>query len=92
MRSRDLESGDIPMAIAYPIAAAVPVSPQAAPVPSFQTDQVQSDEELARRMHHDQLVSLDRLELSIRHGFVRKVMGLLFLEILICMGVVCIFM
>jgi FtsH-binding integral membrane protein len=38
---------------------------------------------------HDQ--SLDKLERSIRHGFVRKVMAYLLIEIALCMGVVCIF-
>jgi len=33
------------------------------------------DQELAASIQRQQMQSLDRLELSVRHGFIRKVMG-----------------
>jgi len=44
---------------------------------------------MAQRMQEEQLQSLDKLEIGIRHGFVRKVMGLLVCEVVLAMGVVC---
>ena len=46
---------------------------------------------MAMELQREQMITLDKLELSIRHGFVRKVMGLLVLEICIVMAVVCLF-
>jgi hypothetical protein len=93
----DVETGrPIPVAQAVlvgPTGASNPPVPgvQASP-PSFYVDQEAQDRAYALQMQREQMQTVDKLELAIRHGFVRKVMGLLLFQVCLCMAVVCLFM
>jgi len=53
------------------------------------------DEAIARQLQQEEVnrvQTIDQFERSIRHGFIRKVFGILFLQVLVMMGVVSIFM